>query len=436
MFITLKNANGQESMEEVLTKAPNRSRTSMRARNALRRPACTACRKSKLRCTGLEQQCDRCQSRSILCVLPASPGPKLRQEPSQSPKNGTTAPHKSKFIGPVAAAVHPTPSSTALEVPPATCTTSAPGSLNTMAELDPSVGNSSSHMFQLEADHNFFEGLDLQQASLASAVDTSTAWFDMPTDVGEELANLEDEHPPSMASTDGSGSAHGISGPIPGLMLNVNASVEDNRSQWLGCSCVNNALGVIQQLDDDHYRLASLSLDQVIQLQKWIHKTSEACLTCETCKHDPKALTVTVIICERLMDMFECIHRRIDQATRSVSNGRIDSADLVHMMMEEPLGVPDSSSDDAGDSRCNTALFSSDFQTMYSGEEQVHMMRVLLRLQMRNLHDNLTKLKDTFDSKANRARRQKIASLLNRFSKAATAIEASLQDLLGYQKDG
>ncbi|KAG8626071.1 hypothetical protein KVT40_006472 [Elsinoe batatas] len=205
------------------------------------------------------------------------------------------------------------------------------------------------------------------------------------------------------------------------------------RQDSVGCDCITVALGVVQQLDDDHFKLSSLSLDQVIQLQKWIHKSAGASLVCDSCKDDSKALTVVVIICERLTEMFECIHRRIDQATQETLGGDPNLPRLVSMADEQLY--PSLGTKEGCDVRCNTALFSMEFQKMYSGEEQVHMIKVLLRLQMRNLQAHLVTLKTIYDSKANEARRHKIASLTARLSRAASAIDTSLQNLLEHQRN-
>ncbi|KAF2219366.1 hypothetical protein BDZ85DRAFT_45698 [Elsinoe ampelina] len=205
------------------------------------------------------------------------------------------------------------------------------------------------------------------------------------------------------------------------------------RHDSVGCDCITSALGVVQQLDDDHFKLSSLSLDQVIQLQKWIQKSAGASLKCESCKDDSKVLTVVVIVCERLTEMFECIHRRIDQATQETLGGDPNLPRLVSMSDEQLY--PSLGTKEGCDVRCNTALFSMEFQKMYSGEEQVHMIKVLLRLQMRNLQAHLVTLTTIYDSKANEARRHKISSLTARLSRAASAIDNSLQNLLEHQRN-
>lgn len=90
-------------------------------------------------------------------------------------------------------------------------------------------------------------------------------------------------------------------------------------------------------------------------------------------------------------------------------------------------GIPASKSD------CNPNLFPPDFQRGYSDEEQVHMIRVLLKLQTRNFRGLLLRLDGNVshfthpNHTANEARKSKVKSLIERLSLAEVGIDNALR---------
>jgi hypothetical protein len=194
----------------------------------------------------------------------------------------------------------------------------------------------------------------------------------------------------------------------------------------------------VQQLDDDEFGITLLSLDQVLQLQKWILAQCCAPLECSSCALQSATHTVLLIICDRLAEMFECIHKRInkfnalaasdasvvsDRTSTPSSEGRLSPgpAELSSHIFCGTSGVA------AGSAACNPQMFSSDFGNLFSNEEQLHMIRVLLRLQARNFRSLLTRIQGMRHNTSNQARQTKIKTLIARLSRASSAIDVALQ---------
>ncbi|KAK2759173.1 hypothetical protein FQN54_003273 [Arachnomyces sp. PD_36] len=198
-----------------------------------------------------------------------------------------------------------------------------------------------------------------------------------------------------------------------------------------GCPCIHGAVRVVQQLDDDDFQLTKLTLDQVVQLQKWI--LSQCCkpLDCPNCRHLLTVHTVLVIICNRLSEMFECISIRIKRASQRLS-GQSDpsskstaspDSDESEVYSTTTSGLPGTN---AG---CNPGLFSSEFQSRYSDEEQIHMIRVLLNLQLRNFRALLVRLDDQIQVAS---RRSKVKPVMLRLDRATTEIDIALNEVLQF----
>lgn len=219
------------------------------------------------------------------------------------------------------------------------------------------------------------------------------------------------------------------------------------------CCCLNDLVRVVQQLDDDEFRITTMSLDQVLQLQKWLVFQCCKPFDCPQCLDLPTVDTLRLIVCDRLTEMFECIHLRIkragdilvghssDSGTQSVSSQSPDShsaasRDSPHSVRQPPAVAAwpspaqlfcGSSGRAANKAACNPLMFSDDFRNQYSDEEQVHMIRVLLRLQIRNFHNLLLQVERASQGATSQARQAKVKSMLMRLSKAGMDIEGALR---------
>ncbi|OTA99733.1 hypothetical protein M426DRAFT_252350 [Hypoxylon sp. CI-4A] len=212
-----------------------------------------------------------------------------------------------------------------------------------------------------------------------------------------------------------------------------------NGSPTPSCSCMQDAVRVIQQLDDDEFGITSLSLDQVLQLQKWMIAQCCKPIDCVNCVHLSAIHTVLLIIADRLTETFECLHRRIRRAAAGLSDHQSSLPNaLTPSEIDEPTFPVDtraqlfcnSSGIAASSSMCNNQLFSAEFRAQYSDEEQVHMIRVLLKLQIRNFRNLLSRIDSVNQITGSSARRSKIRALVGRLGKSNTDIEVALQAVL------
>ena len=205
------------------------------------------------------------------------------------------------------------------------------------------------------------------------------------------------------------------------------------------CPCMSNAVRVVQQLDDDDFRITTLPLNQVLQLQKWIIAQCCKPLDCVHCKFRPTVHTVLVIICDRLTEMFECIHKRLQRDTERIfgfsdPSGRSSSASSDSLPSHERSGelYCVSSRGPASKANCNPELFSTELQAMYSSEEQIHVIRALLKLQIRNFRVLLMRAGNASQITGSEARKARIKSMIIRMGPAASKIDSSLQAILQF----
>ncbi|KZL74866.1 hypothetical protein CI238_07484, partial [Colletotrichum incanum] len=227
----------------------------------------------------------------------------------------------------------------------------------------------------------------------------------------------------------------------PSLSLDEFMASDTGSSTGSGpCSCTNNLLKIVQQFDDDDFGLASLSLDEVMKLQKWILFQCCQPLDCPPCQALPAVHTVLLIICDRMTEIFECIEKRI-RRTNSQPHGTKRQNDPNYLSDGMRFASPEvrrssgnlfdaSTGNVAGQMDCNPNLFPPEFQRGYSDEEQVHMIRVLLKLQMRNFRSLLVRVHDANQASGREARKSKVKSLTARLSAAEVGIENSLRDTL------
>jgi hypothetical protein len=221
------------------------------------------------------------------------------------------------------------------------------------------------------------------------------------------------------------------------------------------CSCLSDLVRVVQQLDDDEFHITTLSLDLVLQLQKWLIFQCCKSLDCPNCLDLSSTHTVRLIICDRLTEMFECIHARIKRAGATLTSQSDGSSTAQSASSQSPDSHPPpshpppdtvpphtpvgmvgtrplpaqlfcgSSGRPANATACSPLIFSGDFRNQYSDEEQVHMMFPLVRLQIRNFQKLLERLEQTSPGVASQARQSKVKSMLARLFRASVDIEAA-----------
>lgn len=210
------------------------------------------------------------------------------------------------------------------------------------------------------------------------------------------------------------------------------------------CQCLNSLLRVVQQFDDDEFRLTSLPLDQVIQLEKWLTFQCYSPLDCPNCVDLSSVHSVVLILCDRLTELFECTYKRIERAGNVISSHGGGLNGLPPLPISDNAdGEPTSGQLFCGTTKgaailasCNPMMFSDEFRTQYSDEEQMHMIRVLIRLQIRNYRQLLVRVEQASHSQNNHARQWKVKSMIERLTKTSADVEGGLQFILGLLESG
>lgn len=224
------------------------------------------------------------------------------------------------------------------------------------------------------------------------------------------------------------------------LLDSISPSITDNSvdasnlagASWHHCSCFEDALLAVQDLDEDKWKLRLRSFDQIIEIQKGIIAHGGKFLDCSRCRSLPTVLTVVLVICDRLTEMFECIHVRVQRATRTNPQEMLsEKARSWHGFSGIPAAQVHAaqlfcseSGSAAMEGTCNMELFSDEIRGKYSDEEQVYMVQGLLNLQVRNFR---TLLEEVGKVAGSGARQSKIQSMMDRLSRAATEIHACFQ---------
>ncbi|KAF7554616.1 hypothetical protein G7Z17_g2766 [Cylindrodendrum hubeiense] len=225
-------------------------------------------------------------------------------------------------------------------------------------------------------------------------------------------------------------------------------SVPRNSTDAIACCCLVDTLDIVQKLDDDAFQLRTLAFDHVLKLQKWLIFHCCKPLDCDKCSTLLQTYTVILIICDRVAEMFKCLSRRIKQPSPNSpegdDHGQIGTPDMTTpsssatFQRSEPLSgdassaqLFDSLSGDAGiRTPCNPEMFSPEFRAQYSYDEQLHMIRVLAKIQVRNFNQLLVRISETQQTQQSQARFGKIMSLIRRLQDAGASMEESFKIML------
>lgn len=222
----------------------------------------------------------------------------------------------------------------------------------------------------------------------------------------------------------------------------------ENSNNVLACSCLGDTLDIVQKLDDDAFQLRTLAFDHVLKLQKWLIFHCCKPLDCDKCTNLLQTYTIILIICDRVAEMFKCLSRRIklplpnpteagdlrsietpDMTTPS-SSGTLPR-DKTPLQDESTAQLFDSFSGDAGIATpCNPEMFSPEFRAQYSYDEQLHMIRVLTKIQVRNFNQLLVRISELQQTQQSQARFGKIMSLIKRLQEAGASMDESFQSML------
>ncbi|KAL2204341.1 hypothetical protein CC79DRAFT_1130072 [Sarocladium strictum] len=199
------------------------------------------------------------------------------------------------------------------------------------------------------------------------------------------------------------------------------------------CSCTQNVVQVLSNIEEDQFKLTRLSLDQVVQLQKWLMYQCCTALECPRCHGEKSVHTLLVLICERILLMYECAAARMAKTAQIQSNSR--SASEMHKGAddyasyyppEKPgqlfCGISGMPMETAA---CQGGICSPEQGSQYTIEEQVCMVHALMKMHMKSFRGLLDWIGGTCEESGNLARTGKIEALGVRLVKAGEQIDAS-----------
>ncbi|EXA30036.1 hypothetical protein FOVG_18543 [Fusarium oxysporum f. sp. pisi HDV247] len=433
MFVTLKASKDRSkgaTMEQVALSSATQAGS--RNRFGSRRVACMGCRSKKLRCTGSRVSCDRCVAQGVPCVLSSKTRTRTRRQTAYRVPHQSTC-GSSNESGHVHVAVGELDLTSLVDV---AVLSSERGRLNGTGEqrvlsgVEASPGGRS-------GDESSSEILDASSPFSLLAPDVQTALPD-----GGSSITAPREMPDTSASTPSFPSVNDSSKTANHSGTLEKHSVSGVR-EAVSCSCLEDMLEIVRKLDDDEFRLRTLTFDEVLKLQKWTIFHCCKPLDCLNCADLPAASSVILIICEKITEMFRCLSRRIKRQLADGEQLNDFSSDetLPFHQLSSDIGV---AYDDASPTHlfdrfsgapgistpCNSDMFSPEFKGQYSCEEQLHMSRILAKIQVRNFNQFLLRISEMHESQRNQARFGKIFDLVNRLQQAATSIDATFQRML------
>lgn len=236
---------------------------------------------------------------------------------------------------------------------------------------------------------------------------------------------LNDGDPASMLFSDGQPGIPDASVPSPdGPSFSVPTPESTAGSSSSSCACISDLLRTIQQMDDDEFGLASLATDQVIQVQKYLTFQCFKPLSCRYCSDSSTASTLMFGLCDRLTEFFECMGRRLDRTRLFLDGKDAYGSDLpIDKTVARTQVFCGTSGQPAEWAQCNLIVFSDEFRSQYSNEEQLHMIKVLLELQIRNYRSLLEKLGAIPHVKNTPARKARVDLMRERLVKATGDID-------------
>lgn len=197
------------------------------------------------------------------------------------------------------------------------------------------------------------------------------------------------------------------------------------------CTCIQDCLDMAPSLDEDKLRLRAWTFDDVLRYQKHVILSCLRPITCGICSMKPASYTVAMLLCERLAGTFACLCRRVKN-TRIL--GSLHNPLYVSVILQAEDVPSHHYGVDKGD--CNAALFSPQFREQYSGEEQYHMARVLVRVQLRNFQQLLVRISETGHVRDCEARKGKIAELSDGMKRLADEFEVGFGEILSLMDEG
>lgn len=387
----------------------------------------------KLRCTGLGNSCDKCSKNDAACVTePTSKqrgGRKCVTEKTGTAYEVITTPGEGDRVG------------CGSRSPPTTDPDLPPRYLSN-AELQQSLQHSSELRLPIRLPR-ITEILDVSDYAARRQQQLQQQ------EEEEEEEEAEEEEEKNSFSTD------------------KECSSDDGFKP--PCGCIEDALDLVQKLDDDAFRLGTLTFDQTLKVYKLLITQCLRSLDCARCADEAAAHTVVLILCDGAAQMMWGLSGRLERLTASrrtsgvrrsnpgISSSSSNVASVASPAASDtfvarlgmgsnhdgerwrPLQLPGSnnsldSSGGGGESglytECYNAIFSHEIQAQYSDEELFHIIRELAWIQVRNMYRLLKRVESMPQVKRVPARVGKIQALRQKMGETTARMDQWFEAML------
>lgn len=238
------------------------------------------------------------------------------------------------------------------------------------------------------------------------------------------------------------------------------------------CSCIEEALDLVQKLDDNHFRLDTLTFDHVLQVHKLLVSQCVRPLDCPRCADEAAAHTAVLLLCDRGTQMMAGLAGRPERSTtqtnsaargvaplgpslaskyhfaqfsgaqpsrtfpgRAGSGSESASDDERRQFFQRWAPTADQLSDSSTGGETDLGagsdgVFSPEFRAQFSDEELFHMIRELAWIQIRNMRRLLDRVEGMAQAKRGPTRAEKIQMLRQKMEEAAGRLDEWFDEML------
>lgn len=190
------------------------------------------------------------------------------------------------------------------------------------------------------------------------------------------------------------------------------------------CTCPQNVVDVLSSIERDVFRLSKLSVDEVVQLQKWLMYQCCTALYCPKCSSSQVVHTIVVLICERILLMYECLATRMGHAVYdqglAVAPDEEDDHTSNYAARQHGTLFSSANGQPLERARCEGGIYMSSGGDVFSSEEQLCMVHSLVKLHAGSFRGLLEWLGRTSRETGNEAQQGKLAAFENRLAWAVT----------------
>lgn len=193
------------------------------------------------------------------------------------------------------------------------------------------------------------------------------------------------------------------------------------------CTCSQIVVQVLSNIERDVFKLAQLSVDEVVQLQKWLMYQCCTALYCPKCSSSQAVHTIVVLICERVLLMYECLAARMRRAVeeQGLAGAATDGEDYAsYYSPKQPNTLFSSITGQPLErARCEGGIYMSKGSNAFSSEEQLCMVHSLVKLHSSSFRSLLEWLGRMSREAGNEAQQGKVMAFDERLTLAVATFD-------------